>query len=163
MNIRLPKAMILISIFLLFLTAPSHAQLLSIQALSDFYTIYGQMEKDGKTLNTPGDMKNYLIPEIKNKMSENISYRAAFIGQVAARVGFNTGVTSLQNIDTTIDALTGFLMLVEDNGDIATWTVREVSQKYDRLLQTSWQNVNPPLFTLILQTYCAYKRGELGW
>jgi hypothetical protein len=155
--------MILISVFSLFLSVPSHAQLLSIQALSDFYTIYGQMEKDGKTLNIPGDIKDYLIPEIKSKMRENISYRVAFIGQVTGRAGFNTGVTSLQNVDATINALTGFLMLVEDNGDITTWTVREISQKYDRLLQTAWKNVNPPLFTLILQTYCAYKRGELGW
>jgi hypothetical protein len=54
-------------------------------------------------------------------------------------------------------------MLVEGNNDIQTWTVKEVSGKYDRLLQTSWQNTNPTLFMLMLESYCAYKRGNYGW
>jgi hypothetical protein len=100
---------------------------------------------------------------MRSKIKDSLQYRVAFTGQVSARYGFNTGIVSMANLDGTINAVTGFLMIVEENGDLSAWTLKELTQKYDRLLQTAWANVNPPLFTLILQTYCAYKRGELAW
>jgi hypothetical protein len=157
------KALFISFILFLILALSAFAQLQAISALSDFYSIYGNMQKEGKELNTPIEIKYYLTTEIKNKLSLNITYRVAFIGQVAARCGFNSGITSLQNIDNTISALTGFLMIVEEINDISIWSLKEITHKYDRLLQTSWTNTNPPLFTLILQTYCSYKSGELGW
>jgi hypothetical protein len=139
------------------------AQMLAIKAKTDFYQVWGDMGRSGRQLKNPTDITDFLTADIRGSLNTNLAYRVAFIGEVTAICGFNTGQSSLDNIDGTINALTGFLMLVEGNNDIRTWTVKELSGKYDRLLQTSWQNTNPTLFMLMLESYCAYKRGNYGW
>jgi hypothetical protein len=158
------KPFIIFALFILAAALPAQQQMLSsVEALSDFYAIYGVMSSGGKPLLKAADMKGHITDVVKQKLQSGVPYRAAFIGQVTAMASFNSGQSSMANSGETINALTGFLLLVEGNGDIETWTVKEVSQKYDRLLQTAWQNTNPTLFILMLQNYCAWKRGELGW
>jgi hypothetical protein len=149
----------------IFVTLPSAAtaQMLAVKAKTDFYQIWGGMERSGRQLKKLDDITDFLTDDIRSSLKTNLAYRVAFIGELAARCGFSTGQSSLANIDDTINALTGFLMLVEGNDDLRTWTVKEVSGKYDRLLQTSWQNTNPTLFMLMLESYCAYKRGNYDW
>jgi hypothetical protein len=155
----LAAAFLFLAVFLPAQTPPQ--MLAGVEAMSDFYTVYGTMTSTGKALTSAADLKPYLGDGIRQKLKNNLPYRVAFIGRAAAQAGFNAGQTSMNDIDGTVNALTGFLMLVEGNGDILTWTVKEVSQKYERLMQTSWQNTNPTLFVVILQSYCAYRRGEL--
>jgi hypothetical protein len=161
--LQLNKKTFIVFLFILIGASQSWGQMLAVKAMADFYDVYGRMEQDGKSIRSPGDIKDHLTAEIRAMLIDNLAYRVAFIGQLAARYGFNTGVTNLNNIDGTINAMTGFLMLVEGNGDIKAWTVKEVSDKYERMMQTSWQNTNPTLFMVMLETYCAYRRRELGW
>jgi hypothetical protein len=157
------KCLLLPCILAILPLAAVSAQMLAIKAKTDFYQVWGGMERLGRQLKNPADITDFLTDDIRSSLNTNLAYRVAFIGELTARCGFNTGQSSLVNTDGTINALTGFLMLVEGNNDIQTWTVKELSGTYNRLLQTSWQNTNPTLFILMLESYCAYKRGNYDW
>jgi hypothetical protein len=52
-------------------------------------------------------------------------------------------------------------MVIEKSDKIEEWTIGEISTRYEQLLATSWRNINSPLFMVMLEAYCSYKRGEL--
>jgi hypothetical protein len=136
------KCLLLLCIFVILPLTAVSAQMLAVKAKTDFYQVWGGMERLGKQLKNPADITDFLTDAIRSSLNENFVYRVAFIGEVTARCGFNTGQSSLANTDGTINALTGFLMPVEGNNDVQTWTVKELSGRYDRLLQTSWQHTH---------------------
>jgi hypothetical protein len=149
--------------FALFLAAisPCSAQTLVGKAAGDFYSAYAKYGREGKPLRSLEDLRPFITDEVRESLQENLVYRAAFIGYAANQLGVITGVTSSVGFAETLSAITGFLMIVEEAGQIKEWTVREIAEKHEQLIATSWRNVNPPLFTRILEAYCAYKRGEL--
>jgi hypothetical protein len=140
---------------------PGFGQTLLGKAAGDFYSAFAKMGKDEKRLNSLEDLKPYISDEVVEKLKENLVYRVAFIGFAANQHGIITGITSSVGFAETLNALTGFLMIVEESAEIKEWTIREISGRYEQLLASSWRNVNPPLFTVMLDAYCLYKRGEL--
>ena len=140
---------------------PSFGQTLLGSAAGDFYSAFAKMGIDEKRLASLEDLKPYIKAEALEKLKENLVYRTAFIGFAANQLGIITGVTSSVGFAETLNALTGFLMVVEENGELKEWTIKEITGKYEQLLASSWRNVNPTLFTVMLEAYCSYKRGEL--
>lgn len=147
----------------LFLAAvlPSWGQTLVGKAAGDFYSAFAKMGIDEKHLGSLDDLKAYITDEVRGRLKDNLVYRAAFIGFAANQLGVITGITSSVGFAETLKALTGFLMVLEAGGEINEWTIKEISGSYEQLLASSWRNVNPPLFTVMLEAYCSYKRGEL--
>jgi len=153
---------ILLALVLFFAAlAPCFGQTLLGAAAGDFYSAFAKMGIDNKKLGALDDLKPYIPKGVIEKMEENLVYRTAFICFAASQLGVITGNTTSVGFFETMNALTGFLMIVEENGDINEWTVREITGKYEGLIATSWRNVNPPLFIVMLEAYCAYKRGEI--
>ena len=131
------------------------------KAAGDFYSAFAQFGRDGRHLNVLEDLSPFIPEDVYTRLREDLVYRVAFIAYAANQQGVITGATSSVGFAETLNALTGFLMVIEDAGEIREWTVREISNRYEQLLASSWRNVNPPLFTVVLQAYCAYRRGEL--
>ena len=151
----------MILLFFLFGAFSGFAQTLRGRAAGDFYSAFAKMAIDEKRLTALEDLTPYIPADVFERMEENLVYRTAFIGFAANQVGVITGITSSVGFAATLNALTGFLMIVEENGEIEEWTIKEISGRYEQLIASSWRNVNPPLFTVILEAYCSYKRGEL--
>jgi len=152
----------LLVLVLLFLgVLPGFTQTLAGRAAGDFYSAFAKMIIDGKRFTSLTDLKPYIPGAVIAKLGENLVYRTAFIGFAANQYGVMTGITSSANLAETLKALTGFLMVIEDSGEIKDWTIKEITDRYEQLFASSWRNVNPPLFTVMLEAYCAYKRGEL--
>jgi len=142
-------------------TLPVYSQTLVGKAAGDFYSAFAKMGIDGKKLNTLQDLKPYITDFTLNELSENLVYRTAFIGYAANQHGIITGITSSVGFAETLNALTGFLMIIEAGDEINEWTIKEITSRYEQLLASSWRKVNPTLFTVMLEAYCMYKRGEL--
>ena len=130
-------------------------------AAGDFYSAFAAMAKDEIRLNSLENLKPYITWEVFQKLDDNLVYRAAFLGLASRQYGIINGITSSVGFYETLNAITGFLMVIEESGEIHEWTVNEISTRYEQLIASSWRNVNPSLFALMLETYCAYKRGEL--
>jgi len=148
---------------LLFLsgTIPVFSQTLLGSAAGDFYSAFAKLGINEKRYTSLEDIKPYMPEKVFTRLEENLVYRVAFIGFAANQLGVMTGVTTSVGFAETLNALTGFLMVIEENGELQEWTIKEISSRYEQLLASSWRNVNPPLFTVMLDAYCSYKRGEL--
>ena len=140
---------------------PSWGQTLLGSAAGDFYSAFAKMGIDEKRLTSLEDLTPYIPQAVFEELEENLVYRVAFIGFAANQLGVISGITSSVGFAETLNALTGFLMVIEESGELEEWTIREISGRYEQLLASSWRNVNPSLFTVILEAYCSYKRGEL--
>jgi len=155
------KTALLMALLILLKVFPCFGQTLLGSAAGDFYSAFAKMAKDEKRLTTLEVLRPYITSEIFQKLEDNLVYRAAFIGFAANQHGVITGITSSVGFAETLNALTGFLMIIEESGEIKEWTVNEISSRYEQLLASSWRNVNPSLFAVMLEAYCSYKRGEL--
>ena len=142
-------------------TLPIFSQTLVGSAAGDFYSAFAKMGKDEKRLTALEDLKPYITEKVSSRLEESLVYRVAFIGYAANQLGILTGITSSVGFAETLNALTGFLMVIEESGELKEWTIKEISNRYEQLLASSWRNVNPSLFTVMLDAYCLYKRGEL--
>ena len=140
---------------------PVSGQTLVGRAAGDFYTAFAKMSIDKKRLSSLEDLKPYIPKEVFERLDESLVYRTAFIAYAANQHGIISGITSSVGFAETLNALTGFLMIIEESGELKEWTIREISNRYEQLLASSWRNVSPPLFTVMLEAYCSYKRGEL--
>jgi len=140
---------------------PAASQTLVGRAAGDFYSAFVKMIIDGKRFNTLTELEPYIPEDVITKLGENLVYRTAFIAFAANQYGIMSGNTSSVGFAETLKALTGFLMVIEESGEIKDWTIKEITDKYEQLIASSWRNVNPPLFTVMLDAYCSYKRGEL--
>ena len=140
---------------------PCHGQTLLGRAAGDFYSAFAKMGIDKKKLTALEDLKPYIPDAVIIKLEENLVYRTAFIGYAANQHGIISGITSSVGFSETLNALTGFLMVIEESGLLEEWTIREISLHYEQLLASSWRNVNSSLFVVMLEAYCSYKRGEL--
>jgi hypothetical protein len=140
---------------------PGFGQTLVGKAAGDFYTAFTMLGKDQKHLTSLDDLKPYIPGDVHERLKENLVYRTAFIGYAANQHGIITGNTSSVGFAETLNALTGFLMIIEESGEIKEWTIKEISNRYEQLIASSWRNVSPSLFTVMLEAYCSYKRGEL--
>ena len=155
------KINLFLLLFFSFAVFPVFGQTLLGRAAGDFYSAFAKLGMDEKRLNSLEDLKPYIALEALEKLKENLVYRAAFIGFAANQHGIISGVTSSVGFFETLRALTGFLMVIEESGELEEWTIREISGRYEQLLASSWRNVNPSLFTVMLEAYCSYMRGEL--
>jgi len=140
---------------------PVFSQTLLGSAAGDFYSAFAKMGIDEKRLTTLEDLKPYITEKVFTRLEESLVYRVGFIGYAANQLGILTGVTSSVGFAETLNALTGFLMVIEESGELQEWTIKEISNRYEQLLASSWRNVNPSLFVVMLDAYCSYKRGEL--
>jgi len=140
---------------------PVFSQTLLGRAAGDFYSAFAKMGIDKKRLTALEDLKPYMPERVFTRLDESLVYRVGFIGYAANQLGILTGITSSVGFAETLNALTGFLMVIEESGELQEWTIKEISNRYEQLLASSWRNVNPSLFTVMLDAYCLYKRGEL--
>jgi len=140
---------------------PIWSQTLLGKAAGDFYTAFAKMSIAEQQLNTLEDLKPFIPEDVIKRLEENLVYRTGFIGFAANQHGIITGITSSVGFAETLNALTGFLMVIEESGEIKEWTIKEISGRYEQLMASSWRMVNPSLFTVMLDAYCSYKRGEL--
>ncbi|MDR0496677.1 MAG: hypothetical protein LBH42_03590 [Treponema sp.] len=155
------KTLLILLLLFFMVVIPGFSQTLLGKAAGDFYSAFAKMGIDEKRLNSLEDLKPYIHADVFGKLRENLVYRTAFIGFAANQLGVITGITTSVGFAESLNALTGFLMVIEESGEIREWTIREISGRYEQLLASSWRNVNPPLFTVMLEAYCSYKRGEL--
>jgi len=155
------KKSLLVLVLLLAGLFPSFGQTLLGKAAGDFYSAFAKMGIAEKQLRSLEDLKPFIPEEVLGRLKENLVYRTAFIAFAANQCGIITGITSSVGFAETLNALTGFLMVIEDSGELKDWTIKEISGRYEQLLASSWRNINSPLFTVILEAYCSYKRGEL--
>ena len=160
------KTNFLVRIFLvsgLFFTAllPCFGQTLLGSAAGDFYSAFARMAIDEKKLSSLDDLEPYIPEEVIVKLGNNLVYRVAFIGFAVNQLGVITGNTTSVGFFETLNAITGFLLLIEENGEIKDWTLKEISDRYEHLIASSWRNANTPLFVFMLEAYCSYRRGEL--
>ena len=140
---------------------PVFGQTLLGKAAGDFYSAFAKMGINEKRLNVLDDLKPYITEEVQKRLKENLVYRVAFIGFAANQQSVIAGTTSSVHFAETLNALTGFLMILEDSNELQEWTIKEITARYEQLLASSWRNVNSPLFTVMLEAYCSFKRGEL--
>jgi len=140
---------------------PAFSQTLLGKAAGDFYSAFAKMGIDKKRLSALEDLKPYMPERVFRELEENLVYRVAFISFAANQLGVIKGITSSVGFAESLKALTGFLMILEESGELTEWTIKEISNRYEQLLASSWRNVNPPLFTVMLEAYCSYRRGEL--
>jgi hypothetical protein len=143
------------------IVCPCQGQTLVGKAAGDFFSAYAKYGMGGRHLGSLEDLEPFITIDVRENLDESIVYRTAFIGYAANQLGVITGVTSSVGFAETLSAITGFLMLVEEAEQIREWTVREITDRHEQLIATSWPKANPPLFARILEAYCAYKRGEL--
>ena len=140
---------------------PVFSQTLLGRAAGDFYSAFAKMGIDKKRFTALEDLKPYMPERVFTRLDESLVYRVGFIGYAANQLGILTGITSSVGFAETLNALTGFLMVIEESGELQEWTIKEISNRYEQLLASSWRHVNPSLFTVMLDAYCTYKRGEL--
>ena len=157
---KIKKGLLFLILFFL-CNLPAFSQTLTGRAAGDFYTAFAKLGIDKRRYTALEDIRPYMPENVIEKLKDNLVYRTAFIGFAANQLGVMTGNTTSVGFAETLKALTGFLMVVEDGGQLEEWTLKEISSRYDQLLATSWRNVNSPLFIVILEAYCSYKRGEL--
>jgi len=157
---KLKTGLLILASFLLG-ALPVFSQTLLGRAAGDFYSAFAKMGIDKKRLTALEDLKPYITEGVSSRLEESLVYRVGFIGYAANQVGILTGITSSVGFAETLNALTGFLMVIEESGELQEWTIKEISNRYQQLLASSWRNVNPSLFTVMLDAYCSYKRGEL--
>ena len=138
-----------------------YGQTLRGAAAGDFFSAFARLVGNEKRLSDLNDLTPYIPDEVLERLEKDQVYRIAFIGFAANQLGVITGITNSVNFPETLNALTSFLMVIEKSGEIEEWTIREISNRYEQLLATSWRNVNSPLFAIMLEAYCSYKRGEL--
>lgn len=155
------KAVPIFLILYLLAPFPAFSQTVLGAAAGDFYSAFAQMAANEKRLTSLDDLTPYIPGEVILRLKEDLVYRVAFIGFAANQLGVISGITNSVGFAQTLNALTGFLMVIEKSDDITEWTIKEISTRYEQLLATSWRNVNSPLFTVMLEAYCSYKRGEL--
>ena len=155
------KAVLLFLLVFYIGAAPSFAQTILGRAASDFYTAFALMAIDNKRFTEFEDLKPYISPDAFLMMEENLTYRVGFIGFAVNQLGVISGNTGSRGFMNTLNALTGFIMFIEERDELQEWSVREISNRYETYLASSWHNVNMPLFIAILDAYCAYMRGEL--
>ena len=155
------RAGLLVLLLFFMAVVPSFGQTLLGKAAGDFYSAFAKMAIDSMRLNSLEDLTPYISLEAFDRMEENLVYRVAFIGFAANQYGVISGNTNSVGFANTLNALTGFIMLIEENGELEEWTVREISNRYEQYLARSWHNVNTPLFMVMLEAYCSYKLGEL--
>jgi len=155
------KAGLLSLLLFLFGAFPVFSQTLLGSAAGDFYSAFAKLGINGKRYTSLEDIKPYMSEKVFGRLEESLVYRVGFIGFAANQLGVMTGITSSVGFAETLNALTGFLMVIEKNGDLQEWTIKEISSRYEQLLASSWRNINPSLFTVMLEAYCSYKRGEL--
>jgi hypothetical protein len=155
------KRGLLIMVLVMAAVLPGFGQTLLGKAAGDFYSAFAKMASDEKRLTSLENLKPYIPGDVFGRLEENLVYRAAFIGFAANQRGIIAGITSSVGFAVTLNALTGFLMVLEESGELKEWTIKEISGSYEQLLASSWRNVNPSLFTVMLEAYCSYKRGEL--
>jgi len=163
MKLKIPvhvRTLLALVLFFVVVSSPQ-AQTLTGKAAGDFYSAFAKMGIDKKRLSSLNDLKPYITADTHERLKENLVYRTAFIGFAANQVGVIKGITSSVGFAESLNALTGFLMVVEESGELQEWTIKEIAGRYEQLLASSWRNVNPPLFTVMLEAYCAYRRGEL--
>ena len=162
-----PKKRLLVLVLFLAGLFPCFGQTLLGKAAGDFYSAFAKMGIAEKQLGSLEDLKPFIPEAVLGRLKENLVYRTAFIGFAANQLGVITGITSSVGFAETLNALTGFLMVIEDSaasdkaGELKEWTIREISSRYEQLFASSWRNVNPSLFATMLEAYCSYKRGEL--
>ena len=140
---------------------PLFPQTLLGKAAGDFYSAFAKMGMDEKQFINLEDLKPYIPHNVFARMETDLVYRTAFIGFAASQHGIIKGITSSVGFYESLMALTGFVMLIEESGELEEWTIREISSRYEQILAVSWRNVSPPLFMVMLEAYCSYKRGEL--
>ena len=157
---KLKKSLLVMGLFLAGFFS-TFGQTLVGKAAGDFYSAFAKMGIAEKQLRTLEDLKPFIPEEVLDRLKEDLVYRTAFISYAANQVGVITGITSSVGFAETLNALTGFLMVIEKSGELKEWTIREISNRYEQLLASSWRNVNQTLFIVILEAYCSYKRGEL--
>jgi hypothetical protein len=157
---KLKASPFLLALFLLG-AFPGFGQTVLGTAAGDFYSAFAKMVGNEKKLTNLNDLTPYIPVEVIKRLEKDLVYRVGFIGFASSQLGVITGITNSVGFAPTLNALTGFLMVVEENDKIEDWTIREISYRYEQLLASSWRNVNPPLFTVMLEAYCSYKRGEL--
>jgi hypothetical protein len=157
---KVKTGLLFLALFLLGVL-PAFSQTLLGSAAGDFYSAFAKMGIDEKRFTALEDLKPYMAERVFSRLEESLVYRAAFIGYAANQLGILTGITSSVGFAETLNALTGFLMVIEESGELQEWTIREISNRYEQLLASSWRHVNPSLFTVMLDAYCSYKRGEL--
>ena len=148
---------------LLFFTGvlPCIGQTLLGKAAGDFYSAFSRMAIDNRRLDTLEDLMPYIPLDVFESMEENLVYRVAFIGFAVSHHGVMSGNTTSVGFANTLNAMTGFIMLIEEIGELEEWTIREITNRYEQILATSWRNVNTPLFVAMLEAYCYWMRGEL--
>ena len=147
--------------FILADMVPAWSQTLTGKAAGDFYSAFAKMSIAEKRLNTLEDLAPFIPADVRTRLGESLVYRTAFIGFAANQHGIISGITSSVGFAETLNALTGFLMVIEESGEIREWTIKEISGRYEQLLASSWRMVNPSLFMVMLEAYCSYKSGEL--
>ena len=140
---------------------PAWGQTLLGKAAGDFYSAFAKMASAETRLSSLENLEPFIPEDVLERLGEDLVYRVAFIGFAANQYGIITGITSSVGFAETLNALTGFLMVIEESGEIQEWTIREISSRYEQLLATSWRNVNPSLFVVMLEAYCSFMRGEL--
>ena len=148
-------------VMFLFGAIPCFPQTLLGTAAGDFYSAFSKMAIDEKKLTSLNDLTPYIPAGVIERLKEDQVYRIGFIGFAANQLGVISGVTSSVGFPETLNALTGFLMVVEKSGELEEWSIKEISNRYEQLLASSWCNVNAPLFTVMLEVYCSYKSNEL--
>jgi len=151
---------LLLALFL-FVAIQGFGQTLLGAAAGDFFSAFAGLVGNEKRLNSLNDLTPHIPDEVLIRLQKDQVYRIAFIGFAANQLGVISGITTSVNFAVTLNALIGFIMLIEKSGEIEEWTIREITNRYEQLLATAWRNVNSPLFTVMLDAYCAYKRGEL--
>ena len=155
------KAGLLVTLLFFIGAFPSFGQTLLGKAAGDFYSAFAKMAIDNRRLDNLEDLKPYIPAEVFETMEENLVYRVAFVGFAVSHHGVINGITTSVGFANTLRALTGFIMLIEESGELEEWTVREITNRYEQILATSWHNANAPLFVTMLEAYCSYMRGEL--
>ena len=155
------KASLLILTLLFVGVLPCFGQTLLGKAAGDFYSAFAKLASDEKQFLSLNDLTPYITDEVRIWLEEDLVYRVAFIAFAASQNGVITGITSSVGFAPTLNALTGFLMVLEESEELREWTIAEISSQYEQLLASSWRNVNPSLFAVMLGAYCSYKRGEL--
>ena len=138
--------------------SPLFSQTLLGKAAGDFYSAFARMAIDTRRLGALDDLYPYISPHVFETMEENLTYRVAFIAFAVNQLGVISGNTSSVGFANTLNAITGFIMLIEESDELQEWTISEISNRYEHYLAASWHRVNTPLFMAILDAYCLYRR-----
>ena len=155
------KVFLLVLAIFLLCVFPAFSQTLLGRAAGDFYSAFARMVTANWRFDSLDELKPYIPGEVYETMEENLVYRVGFIGFAVSQHGVMNGNTTSAGFANTLNAFTGFIMLLEEVDELEEWTLREISNRYEHYLATSWHNTNVPLFMNMLDAYCSWKRGEL--